>query len=80
MLGKTSFTVYQNEIAITSDKLIPLSIEYEFIKTIEKVTDTNLKDVATLLWGTSATGYGKLKISIEEYNKLILSDKKRYCP
>jgi len=80
MLGKTSFTVYQNEIAITSDKLIPLSKEYEFIKTIEKVTDTNLKDIATLLWGTSATGYGKLKISIEEYNKLILSDKIKYCP
>ena len=80
LLGESDFEVYQNIISKTNNKLIPLSKEYEFINSIEKGAITDLKSTATLLWGTSSSGYGKLKISFEKFKELDDKEKQNYCP
>ena len=49
---------------------------------IEKITfsTTPLNQIAKLKWGTSSSGYGKLKINESEYTKLDSNTKSKYRP
>ncbi len=79
-LGEASFYLFQNDIKNDSKKMISISGENSIIKKIEGFGFATLKEISKMLWGTSATGYGKKKIKLENYNNLKSEVKSKYEP
>jgi hypothetical protein len=78
-LTNVHFTVKQNTILEQSDFIIPINQRNEVIKKLDKYKCI-LKSKAEIFWGTSASGYGKQKLSKEDYRELNSIQKSKYIP
>jgi len=78
-LGQYNLSVRKNEV-ISNGKYLIIASPYQWlILKIEKDRQ-KLKDICEMFWGTSKSGYGKLKIKKEEYLKLSKKQKEEYKP
>jgi len=80
LLNDTTFKIQQKELLNTENKIIPVNPSYFMLLNIESKNPLRLKSIAKLKWGTSAAGYGKLKIKQIDFEKLSSSDKLQYKP
>lgn len=78
-LQDLTFELNQDNLIKTERKTIPINKEFLLLINIEEGLK-KLKNIATLKWGTSATGYGKKKIKKTEYNLLSLQKQSLYKP
>lgn len=78
-LNHTSFEILQNSLLLSNKKIIPLNQEFFHLEKIESGKST-LGTIATLKWGTSASGYGQKKITKNSYDKLSSTEQKLYSP
>ena len=78
-IGKSSLTVYKDDIIANGKYLIIANINQILIMKIEK-NKIILGDIADIVWGTSQSGYGKLKIKKEDFKKLSKIDRTKYKP
>ena len=78
-LGKSGLTVRKDDIIANGKYLIIANTNQLIINKIEK-NKTQLDDLVEMVWGTSASGYGKLKIKKEDYEKLSNNEKIEYAP
>ncbi len=67
------------DVLSTNKLIIPCSENSQLIKKIEQ-GKIELSSIVTIKWGTSATGYGKQKITENEYRYLTENGKNRYAP
>lgn len=78
-LGQYSFDIKNELIEKDEKKRIPTNKNALLVIKIERAKST-LKSISTLKWGTSASGYGKRKISISKYNSLPINQQQQYAP
>lgn len=78
-LSQSSFSVKQEDINLTESKIIPINLEFFTLAKIE-LGKNILKDIASLKWGTSASGYGNKKLSYKVYDSLPGRSKHLYKP
>jgi len=78
-LQDLTFELNQDNLIKTERKTIPINKEFLLLINIETGLE-KLKNIATLKWGTSATGYGKKKIRKSEYNLLSPQKQSLYKP
>jgi len=74
-----NFKVTQSSILGQSDFIIPINQRNAVIEKLDKYKSI-LKSNADMFWGTSASGYGKKKISKEKFEDLSSNHKKNYIP
>ena len=67
------------DVLNTNKLIIPCSENSHLIKKIEQ-GKIELSSIVTIKWGTSATGYGKQKITENEYRFLSENGKSEYAP
>ena len=79
-LGETTFYILQEDLMKSVNKIIPTNPTFFLLSKIEDKCSLKLMNVAKLKWGTSAAGYGKLKIKEEGFEKLPTSKKNEYKP
>jgi hypothetical protein len=79
-LSDTTFEIAQNDLLLSENKIIPTSATYFLLEKIENVCKQRLNHIVKLKWGTSATGYGKLKIKKSNYDNLSENGKQKYRP
>jgi len=74
-------TFYSSKKEILSDPFFIIPIEKEY-KILQKIEDKRLRlgTFCKMIWGTSKSGYGKLKIKKSEYLKLNDKQKAKYRP
>jgi len=73
------FKVSQDEILTQSDYIIPINQRNTVLEKLDKYKSI-LKSYAEMFWGTSASGYGKQKISSTEFKELPSIEKAKYIP
>ncbi len=78
-LDKTSFNLDYALLLNSKSKIIPLNLDFFILEGIEK-NKKKLSDIASLKWGTSASGYGRKKISQITYSELKKAEKCLYKP
>jgi hypothetical protein len=78
-LGEQHLSVRKNEIISNGKYLIVASPYQWLILKIEK-DKQKLKNFCEMFWGTSKSGYGKLKIKKDEYLKLNSKERQEYKP
>jgi len=76
-LGKISFCSSIKDIIQSSKLLIPISDEHDLITKVES-NKTQLKSICKMNWGTSQSGYGKLKINKIVYDELESTEKEKF--
>ena len=74
--------VPQEVFSKRKDKVIFLDGRREIVDIIQTIWDNSsqLEDSVHLMWGTSKSEYGKLKINAREYNSLSKEEKQEYLP
>ena len=78
-LEATTFYLSKKEILSDPSSIIPIDQEYKLLRKIEDKRP-RLGTLCKMVWGTSKSGYGKLKIKKSEYLKLNDRQKAKYKP
>jgi len=78
-IDKTSFFITKKEVMRDRNFIIPIQEEHKLLLKIEN-KHVRLGQICKMAWGTSKSGYGKLKIQKRDYEILNLEKKKLYGP
>lgn len=79
LLHGSSFLIKQSDLLISDRKIIPLNADFFALEKIE-AGKRKLGSIASMKWGTSASGYGKKKIKKGTYDNLTTLEKNKYQP
>lgn len=76
------FTICRKSAMLIGDEKIMMLDPNTHVNQLIKKTDQEVKllDIVRLEWGTSQSGYGKKKISVDAYKKLEFGKQQQYAP